>query len=465
MGRLVHLHGRGLFNIQSTKINTMIITSPTKQLDPSQEAALERIFEGRNVFLTGNAGTGKTTVITEFLKHQPEDVAITATTGIAALNLRDQIKANTGFERNAMTIYRWAGIGIGPYNNPFQGYENNEQCYKRLYDEMERPPFKYTRPAAIQRICHAEILIIDEISMLPGKTLDFLDFWFRRLRSQDAPFGGIQVIFVGDFLQLPPVSKTGKYDWCFMSKSWKEADPFPAVLTRIHRQDADDFKSILNAVRVGKIGKNESAILQQRVVRFPSSKIIRLYTHNVQVDKYNNMMLGLIDNEEFTFIMNDTGQSGCQWIRENLTCPEKLTIKVGARVMLTVNLDDGLVNGTIGTVTEIYGEANEVYIRPDGADEDSRFRVERYRWDVYPGYPERGCVTQVPLRLAWATTIHKSQGLSLNAALIDARAAREPGQAYVALSRVRTLPGLFLKDTFSGVFVSQDAINYTNAIS
>ena len=133
--------------------------------------------------------------------------------------------------------------------------------------------------------------------------------------------------------------------------------------------------------------------------------------------------------------------------------------------MLTVNLDDGLVNGTIGTVTEIYGQANEVYIRPDGADEDARFRVERYRWDVYPGYPERGCVTQVPLRLAWATTIHKSQGLSLNAALIDARAAREPGQAYVALSRVRTLPGLFLKDTFSGVFVSQDAINYTNAIS
>lgn len=443
----------------------MIITAP-RQLDPSQEAALQRMYDGKNVFLTGNAGTGKTTVITEALKDDPEKVAVTATTGIAALNLRDQIKANTGNEKNAMTIYRWAGIGIGPFNNAYQGYENNEQCYKRLYDEMERPVYKYSRGQAIQRICNTEILIIDEISMLPGKTLNFLDYWFRKVRRQDVPFGGIQVIFVGDFLQLPPVAKTGKYDWAFMSNAWKEAELMPAVLTRIHRQDADAFKQVLNAVRVGKIGKEESAILQRRVARFPHSNLMRLYTHNVQVDKFNNMMLDLIEDEEHTFLMDDTGHSGCAWIRENLICPEKLVLKAGARVMVTVNLNDGVVNGTIGTVTKIFAHERTIQIRTDDAeDEDDVINIGVYKWEVSPGEEWFGCVTQIPLRLAWATTIHKSQGLSLDSALIDVRAAREPGQAYVALSRVRTLPGLHLKDTFSGVFVSQDAINYTNAIS
>ena len=424
------------------------------------------MYDGKNVFLTGNAGTGKTTVITEALKDDPEKVAVTATTGIAALNLRDQIKANTGNEKNAMTIYRWAGIGIGPFNNAYQGYENNEQCYKRLYDEMERPVYKYSRGQAIQRICNTEILIIDEISMLPGKTLNFLDYWFRKVRRQDVPFGGIQVIFVGDFLQLPPVAKTGKYDWAFMSNAWKEAELMPAVLTRIHRQDADAFKQVLNAVRVGKIGKEESAILQRRVARFPHSNLMRLYTHNVQVDKFNNMMLDLIEDEEHTFLMDDTGHSGCAWIRENLICPEKLVLKAGARVMVTVNLNDGVVNGTIGTVTKIFAHERTIQIRTDDAeDEDDVINIGVYKWEVSPGEEWFGCVTQIPLRLAWATTIHKSQGLSLDSALIDVRAAREPGQAYVALSRVRTLPGLHLKDTFSGVFVSQDAINYTNAIS
>ena len=437
----------------------------TRQLDPSQEAALKRIYEGRNVFLTGNAGTGKTTVITEFLNQDVPGVAVTATTGIAALNLRDQILANTGQYSNAMTVYRWAGIGIGPFNNPYQGYENNEQCYKRLYHEMERAPFKFSRPHALTRICDADILIIDEISMLPGKTLNFLDFWFRKVRGQNLPFGGIQVIFVGDFLQLPPVAKTGKYDWAFMSKAWQEADLLPAVLTRIHRQDADAFKKILNAVRVGKIGKEEAAILQKRVARFPSSKLIRLYTHNVQVDKFNNMMLDIIENKEFTFTMKDSGHSGCAWIRENLICPEKLVIKVGARVMVTVNISDGVVNGTIGTVTSICPHSQTVKIKTDDAEDGDVITIERYKWEVNPGIEALGWVTQLPLRLAWATTIHKSQGLSLDSALIDVRAAREPGQAYVALSRVRTLPGLFLKDTFSGVFISQDAINYTNAIS
>lgn len=442
-----------------------MITATEKELDPSQIHALKIIGWKYNVFLTGNAGTGKTTVITEFLYDNVADldsIAVTATTGIAALNMRNQLEDAI----ETMTIYRWAGIGIGPYNNAYQGYETNEECLERLRDEMKRPPFKFTRPKAIARICSAKILIIDEISMLPGKTLNFLDFYFRKMRKQDLPFGGIQVIFVGDFLQLPPVSKTGKYDWCFMNKSWKEADLMPAVLTRIHRQDANDFKNLLNAVRVGKIGKDESAILQKRVVRFPSSKIIRLYTHNVQVDKYNNMQLGLIDDEEVTFTMRDTGDSGCAWIRENLTCPETLTLKIGARVMVTVNLQGGIVNGTIGTVKEINKLMGYIIIKVDGVpDDDSWAQIKEYTWHVVPGKEKYGSVTQLPIRLAWATTIHKSQGLSLNAALVDARAAREPGQAYVALSRVRTLPGLFLKDTFSGVFVSQDAINYTNAIS
>lgn len=435
-----------------------------KTLDPSQENALELLTSGMNVFLTGNAGTGKTTVITEFLKNAVDPIAITATTGIAALNMRDHIKANTGEDVDAMTIYRWSGIGIGPYNNAYQGYETNEKCWARLMDEMRRPPHKFSRAKAIDRICDAKTLIIDEISMLPGKALTFLDYFFRRVRNQHVPFGGIQMVLVGDFLQLPPVSKTGKYDWCFMTKAWQEADFTPAVLTRIHRQDDDEFKGLLNAVRVGRISESHAASLKKRVARFPSEKLIRLYTHNVQVDKFNTMRLNMIEEPSVTVEMRDSGHPGCTWVRENLVCPELLELKVGARVMVTVNLSDNVVNGSLGTIVRL-GEKGGRPAAEVALDSGDVVEIETYVWNVVPGSPEKGFVSQLPLRLAWATTIHKSQGLSLDSALIDARAAREPGQAYVALSRVRTMRGLFLKDTFSGVFVSPDAINFTDTIS
>lgn len=450
------------------------LQSQEQYLDPSQMRALEQLYSRKNIFLTGNAGTGKTTVITEYLTHA-SDVAVTATTGIAALNLRSQIKANIDEDRDAMTVYRWAGIGIGPYNNSYQGYETNKECLDRLLKEMKYPPFKFTRPKAMERICDVKTLIIDEISMLPGKTLSFLDCWFRFCRNQNVPFGGIQMIVVGDFLQLPPVAKTGLYDWCFMSKAWIDGKFEPLVLTRIHRQDDDGFKAVLNGVREGKISRQVAATLQSRVAVFPSEKIIRLYTHNSQVDKFNNMRLNMIEQPVVVSkLRKSQDNDGCKWIASNLTSPERLEIKIGARVMVTVNLSNEVVNGTIGTVTEI----NKTYAFDPLPSEESPFAhivtivtddgIEQdigcYTWQVTPGEPRNGEVYQLPLRLAWATTIHKSQGLSLDSALIDARAAREPGQTYVALSRVRTLQGLHLKDTFNGVFVSPDAVKFTNNI-
>jgi ATP-dependent exoDNAse (exonuclease V) alpha subunit len=318
----------------------------------------------------------------------------------------------------------------------------------------------------------AECLVIDEISMLTGRVFRFLEFLCRELRGGSKPWGGLQVICVGDFLQLPPVARDGVYDWAFQSETWAATGFRPAVLTQIHRQADPEFMELLNAVRCGRIGGRHVATLERRVARFPASTLLRLFTHNVQVDKWNMSRLEAIDAEQQDFLMTDTGGPECEWIKKNLLTPERLCLKIGARVMVTVNLPDDTgnlraVNGSLGTVIEMDGdpacecESDEIVL---GLDDGRTIGIERFTWHIDPTRPNAGGVTQFPLRLAWAATIHKSQGLSLDAALIDARATREPGQTYVALSRVRTLDGLWLRDVFTGVWVSPEAIRFMEGL-
>ncbi len=436
-------------------MSAAVLPGPARMtLDASQTAALQMMQRGHNVFLTGNAGTGKSTVVCSFLAQAFRKVDVTATTGIAALNLRDQFSARSGLLIPVSTVYRWAGIGLGPMAG-----ETDRACIERLRNDMHP-----SRAGAWKRVRAAECLVIDEISMLPGRTLQFLEFFCREIRRDERPWGGLQVITVGDFLQLPPVAKSGVYDWGFQSPAWAASGFKAAVLTQIHRQADPEFMDLLNAVRVGRVESRHTALLAKRVAVFPKASLLRLFTHNVQVDKWNASQLAAIEGEEQAFEMYDSGP-GAAWLKQNILAPEKLRLKVGARVMVIINLPDGdgglrAVNGSLGTVASF--DPGEVVV---DLDDGRQISVERFTWNEDPNRRDSASVTQFPLRLAWASTIHKSQGLSLDSALIDARATREPGQCYVALSRVRTLGGLWLRDVFGGVWVSPEAIKFTNSLS
>lgn len=426
-------------------------------LDPQQQAALDIMQAGNNVFLSGMAGTGKSYLIQQYVGQSFKNVEMCATTGIAALNLQQSIYARTGLLIPAHTVYRWSGIGLGP--KPGQ---SNTDYYQFLTKQPTR-----AMTNAMRRIQRAQVLVIDEISMLPGKIFEYLNFHFQQIRADTRPFGGIQIIAVGDFLQLPPVSKTGTYDWCFLSPVWAQAQFISCYLTKIHRQNEPQFINVLNDFREGRIRDETAHILQNRVPRFPSSSIPRLFTHNVQVDKWNTYKLECIEADDVIFEAELKGADfETDFLIKNLVTPQRLRLRRGCRVMFTANLSDGdggmmAANGECGTVLDfvpsVRGFGTIVLVKKDDGQE---VLAERNVWTYDPQRDDSGSFTQIPLRLAYALTIHKSQGLTLDNAIVDIRAAREPGQAYVAISRVRTLGGLWLKDKIAGVFVSPDAINF-----
>jgi ATP-dependent DNA helicase PIF1 len=424
-------------------------------LDTDQRIAIARVNEGKNVFITGAAGTGKSSVTTEVIRRRIGDrsLKVCATTGVAALNLRDKLKAIFGEDVDTSTIYRWSGIGLGP--RPGQSFED-------YLSYMRTRGFAWN--GACRRIRGTRTLIIDEVSMLPGRILSFIDFVCRAVRGDARPFGGIQVLAVGDFLQLPPVAKTGRYDWAFACETWRDLDFSCVSLRTVHRQDEPVFVGLLNQFREGKVTKQGAVTLKKRVAVFPASRILRLFTHNTQVDKWNSYQLGAIDRPEVVFDATGDGPATeIEWLQKNLVTPTHLTLKTGARVMVTANLPDPskqdallAANGDLGTVDG--WESGEITVRLDSG---ATINVKPHVWEYDPtSDADTGKFVQYPLRLAWACTIHKSQGLTLDEALIDIRAAREPGQAYVALSRVRSLAGLHLKDWFQGMFVSADAIDF-----
>jgi len=412
---------------------------------------------GGNCFLTGAGGTGKSTQLRAFIAdlavgHVFADghksrVSVTAPTGVAALNV------------GGMTIHRFCGMLIGPAAG-----QSNEDYFAQLQRDP-RPSIK----AGFNRVRRCEVLVIDEISMLPGRQFEFVEFLFRRLRGRDVPFGGCQVIATGDFLQLPPVrkSETERYDWAFQSPAWAAAGFRTFVLDKVRRQDEPGFVRALADFRIGRVWGDTARILQSRIRSNPPATMTRLFTHNVQVDKWNHFQLSDLPGDETILEAQQTGPDHQrEFLTKNLLTPQTLQLKPGALVMFTVNKTEPgsqnplFVNGQLGTVLDVTPGA--VLVK---AKTGAEIYVERFTWRYDQQDDSSATFSQFPLRLAWAMTIHKAQGLTLDSAFLDIRAAREPGQAYVAVSRVRSLAGLNFKEWFKGVHVSPEAIEFYKTIN
>ncbi len=385
----------------------------------TQDEALAILKTGLNVFLTGEPGSGKTHTINryiEWLRDRGIEPAVTASTGIAATHI------------NGMTIHSWSGIGV----------KKNISDY-----DIE---LIMSREKTAKRIIDAKVLIIDEISMLDAATLDSVDKVLRTLRrgvlTEEQSFGGLQVIFVGDFFQLPPVSRNERAKFAFSSDAWKAAAPVICYLSEQHRQDDGEFLDLLSAMRHGTFSDAHRERLRSRAGLTPKDKATRLYTHNENVDRINLESLRGIEGKSRTYEMESRGARALvEMLKNNCLSPETLELKVGASVMFTRNnFEEGYVNGTLGTIVDFSDLGLPIVQTKRGT-----VTSERATWEVMDGSRVLAKITQIPLRLAWAITVHKSQGMSLDAAIIDLTQAFEYGQGYVAISRVRSLEGLFLE--------------------
>ncbi len=383
-----------------------------------QLQALQLMMDGRSVFLTGAPGAGKTYVLNDFIqlaKRRGENVAVTASTGIAATHI------------GGSTIHSWSGLGILDVLSDY---------------DLERISSK---PPLVKRYNATDVLVIDEISMLHGQRLDMVNTLAKRLRQNPAPFGGMQVILVGDLFQLPPINRgSDMADFAHLSQAWAELDPVVCYLTEQHRVRAGDtLLDLLGAMRRGDINEMHETALRERLQTQPETgvTVTRLYSHNADVDSINQKHLDSIEAEQKMYTMFSTGsKQKREQLMKSVLAPEQLVLKKGAEVMFVANNPaKNFVNGTRGTVYDFIGSTPMV-ITTDGRE----IHVEPHSWKLEEDGRVKAEVSQLPLRLAWAITIHKSQGMSLDAAEIDLSRSFTPGMGYVALSRVRSMDGIYL---------------------
>ena len=383
----------------------------------TQNEALSILKTGANVFLTGEPGSGKTHTVNAYvswLRSHDIEPSITASTGIAATHV------------GGMTIHSWSGIGI------------TERMTPELLDTIA------SKEHVAKRLQKAKVLIIDEVSMLSGNVLEMVDAVLREVRHSELPMGGVQVVLVGDFFQLPPVSR-GEVSFAFGSPAWKKLNPLVCYLTEQHRQEDSVFLDVLSAIRSGEWDHTHVSVITSREAELDTVDIDtpRLFTHNADVDRINDEKLASLSARQHSFAMDTTGPAVLtEALKRGCLSPELLNLKEGAIVMCTKNNPAvGYVNGTLGCVIGYeVGTGNPIIETRDGRE----LVIAPVDWAVEENGKVRAKLAQIPLRLAWAITVHKSQGMSMDAAAIDLSRAFEYGQGYVALSRVRTLDGLQL---------------------
>ncbi len=397
-----------------------------------QVIALEVMLSGESVLLTGSAGAGKTFVLNQFIKiakNEGKHVSVTATTGLAATHL------------GGTTIHSWSGIGISDEIHP--GFGDNVSKSRR------------------EIIGKTDVLIIDEISMLHDYRLDMVDEVCRIIRKKDEPFGGIQIIMSGDFFQLPPINRGDSRAGGFVvnSKIWQEINPVICYINEQHRQDDEEFLDILNSMRAGELKRYHAEKLLNRIDKNIENKeiITELHTVNIDVDTINNKRLDLLKGDELFYTQTTTGgKNYVESLQRSVLAPSILRLKKGALVMSVKNSPNKkYVNGSLGVVVDFessteypvveFKNGKVVTMLPD-------------TWELRDGDKKRASITQIPLRLAWAITVHKSQGMTLDAAKIDLRKAFVEGMGYVALSRVKNLRSLYLSGINQmALRVSEDA--------
>lgn len=395
------------------------MTEPIK-LDEQQRKAYDAILAGENVFVTGVAGTGKSTLLNE-VKNKKE-MAITATTGIAAVNV------------GGATLHSYFGVGLA------------REDADTLLAEMFAP--------AKKRIKRTKTLVIDEVSMLSAELFEKLEYIARKIKGKHDFFGGIQLVFFGDFLQLPPVTKNKEPDFCFESPTWFNAMFNIVELKHVYRQENREFVDILAKIRKGELDEaGEARLLECKYSpekHPPEITPVVLFSTNDEARKRNTQKLAEIEKKPVFFEATQSGnERKAENLMNNCRADRQLELKVGAQVMMMINKhqDKNVVNGSIGTVEGFEGGLPVVNFHDAGV----KLTIDKHRWEATEYDPETlekmvvATVSQIPLHLAWAITIHKSQGMTIPWLYCDLRRVFCDSQIYVAVSRAKSLDGLFLE--------------------
>ena len=415
----------------------------------------------RNIFLTGKAGTGKTTFLHKIRTESFKRNVIVAPTGVAAINAK------------GVTIHSFFQMAFGPIlPEGAVGYENNKPSEK-----------KFNRKK-IDIIRSLDLLIIDEISMVRADLLDGIDQVLRRYKNKDKIFGGVQVLMIGDLQQLSPVVKPNEWQllqayyktaYFFSSKAFKESNPISIELKHIYRQKNKAFINILNEIRNNKLTDTSLNELNKRYIENFSPTddegYITLTTHNNQADSINNSELNKLKTKTQTAIANIDGD----FPEHTYPTHFRLELKVGAQVMFIKNdssFEKRYYNGKIGKIVRFEGkkvvvqcpnDVSEIIAEPEKWD-NINFTLNSTTKEIEENI--KGSFSQIPLRLAWAITIHKSQGLTFDKAIIDVTSSFAHGQTYVALSRCKTLDGIVLKRPIDKRSIIQDTkvISFTKTV-
>ncbi len=420
----------------------------TANLSIQQQKIVESYLNGDNVFISGGAGTGKSYLLNYLKKNFSHlGLEITASTGIASINI------------GGSTIHSFAGIGLA--NHPIE----------QILANLKQTKFSKIR----KRILKTKTLAIDEISMISPELLEILDIVFREIRQSKKIFGGLQVLFFGDFLQLPPVNKFNEeISYCFNSKIWEDFNFKNFILTKAFRQSDKDFIDILNNLRFGIVNLNDQKILDSRVNIADQNQSIKptiLTTHNDRVERINAKFMQNIANKEFEYKADFSGDLyKIDFLKKNCLAYQVLKLKIGAQVMMIKNTHqkEGVINGSLGIIRDFSPKKNYPIVEFANNKiltiSPEEWNLEKFDHDTKTIKIEAS-ISQIPLILAWAITIHKSQGLTLDKISCDLSNVFSPGQSYVAISRVKTLSGLFIESiNYNKIIADKNAVNFYKKI-